>query len=103
MTGDEWAKPGMVGCHRMFSPRSTFQRTTAAAFVSSPLACGPRNWGQLAADKLVATKDPSKSEAALAQLGCFGNRKRSCRRRPAWGLMGRRVRGPEARSRLEPQ
>src|SRR5438093_13669054 len=49
----------------MFSPFSTSQRVGTGAFVSTPLACGPRNCGQLPAGKLIAATSPKSSEVAL--------------------------------------
>src|SRR5439155_18716998 len=59
--GDEWPRPGIRACQRMFSPCSTFHWVGAAAFVSTPLACGPRNCGQSAAERLRAKREGSRS------------------------------------------
>src|SRR2546422_5508414 len=59
--GEEWPSPGIFACQAMFSPCSTFHWVGAAEFVSSPLACGPRNCGQLAAERLRATREWSRS------------------------------------------
>src|SRR5260221_11121604 len=45
MIGQAWPRPGRPVCHRMFSPDSTFH-VTGTGSSETPLACGPRNWGQ---------------------------------------------------------
>ena len=58
-------------CHRTFSPFSTSQRVGATAFVSTPPACGPRNCGQLAAERSNTIKRPRSSDAAFTLLCSF--------------------------------
>ena len=59
--GDECAKPGIAVCQRMFSPFSIFQWTGVGALASTPLASGPRNWGQSAAEAQPAQKIARKT------------------------------------------
>src|SRR6266511_2617112 len=69
--GEEWASPGIGVLQRMFSALSTSQRVGAAAFVSTPPACGPRNWGQLPADRLAAAMSPRRTQAVFISMCAF--------------------------------
>src|SRR5580765_7071002 len=63
--GEECPRPGICACQRIFSFRSTFQAIGAAELVSSPLACTPRNCGQLAAEISAARNNKAKSRVGF--------------------------------------
>ena len=54
-----------MACQRMFSPFSTSHCTGAGALVSRPLACGPRNCGQLVAERLAVKSKASGNKVAF--------------------------------------
>jgi hypothetical protein len=61
MMGDECASPGIGVRQRMLSPFSIFQWIGVGALASTPLASGPRNWGQLAAAAQPAQRTARKT------------------------------------------
>src|SRR5690242_2336503 len=44
--GEACARPGRGVCQSTFAPDLTFHSTGSCLLASTPLACGPRNWGQ---------------------------------------------------------
>jgi hypothetical protein len=68
MMGDECARPGIDVCQRMFSCFSIFQWIGVVAPASTPLASGPRNWGQSAAMAQPAQRTARKTHAARLLL-----------------------------------
>jgi hypothetical protein len=68
MMGEECANPGIGVRQRTFWPFSIFQWIGVGALASTPLAAGPRNWGQLAAVAQPAQRRASKSSAVRVLL-----------------------------------
>jgi|ERR1700691_155039 hypothetical protein len=64
-TGLEWPRPGIAVFQRMFLPDSTFH-SMGGAPAPTPLAEGPRNWGQLGSVALEAL--PGKAARDSKQI-----------------------------------
>jgi hypothetical protein len=69
-TGLEWPRPGMAVFQRMFLPDSTFH-SVGGAPTPTPLAEGPRNWGQLRSLASAAKAGAASSNVAMQVAKSF--------------------------------